>query len=268
MKGRYPQINTLSDGHVHTRLCNHATGEMQDYVESALQKGLEEIIFLEHLEAGIDYFDRTWLNDQDFDYYFVEGNRLRQKYSGRITVGCGVEVGYNSRCSTELLDKLAQREWDRIGISCHFLQLPGTDYHLNLLSRKQHNLNTAKQFGVERLLTLYFETLIEAVSVIPGNVLCHLDAALRFLPGLQFSESHHKQIDLLLASVKARGMSIEINTSGFAIRQEPFPARQFLSMALRHRIPLVAGSDAHRPEDVSNKFDRLPAFIASSTTCP
>ncbi|GAI15240.1 unnamed protein product, partial [marine sediment metagenome] len=39
----------LPDYHLHTTLCNHAYGEMEDYVEHAINIGLEEIGFAEHM---------------------------------------------------------------------------------------------------------------------------------------------------------------------------------------------------------------------------
>lgn len=267
MKTLHLKIDILRDCHVHTRLCNHATGEMEEYVIAAIDRGLREIVFLEHLEAGINYFERTWLSEEAFDYYFKEGDRLRSKYADRIQIGTGVELGYNPEHHSELLAKATARPWDRIGISCHFLQMPDTGLHLNLLSRKRKNIALAQQFGPARLLKIYFDTLIEAVRKLPGTVLCHLDAALRYVPGLVFNDTHFQQIDVLLAAVKEKDMALEINTSGFAIRKEPFPARKILAIALKYDIPLQAGSDAHRPEDVGRFFENLPDYITSAT-CP
>ena len=86
-------IDVKTDGHVHTRLCHHASGEMEEYVQAAIARGLEKIIFLEHLEMGIRYFESTWLSEEDFAYYFKEGERLREKYRGAVEIGLGVEVG-------------------------------------------------------------------------------------------------------------------------------------------------------------------------------
>jgi len=63
-------LDLSQDSHIHTRLCNHATGEMEEYVLAALNKGLQTIIFLEHLEEKTVYFERTWLTEADFSYYF------------------------------------------------------------------------------------------------------------------------------------------------------------------------------------------------------
>jgi histidinol-phosphatase (PHP family) len=241
---------------------------MEEYVRSAIARGLNEIIFLEHLEVGIDYIERTWLSEKDFDYYFTEGRRLRRKYADTIRVGTGVELGYNNEHCAELVAQLSNRPWDKVGISCHFLKLPGTDHHLNLLSRKQHNIDIARKFGFGAVLEIYFNTLLEAVQNIPvhhNTVLCHIDAALRFADNLTYSQAHYEQIDNILTALKKNGMSLEINTSGLAIRNEPFPARRILAMALHHDIPLLPGSDAHQPEDVGRYFSVLPDYITSAT---
>ncbi len=66
------------------------------------------------------------------------------------------------------------RKWDRVGLSYHFCKLPGNDHHLNFLSRKQKNIDAFIAHGISPLLNHYFSTLIEAVEVIPADVLCHL----------------------------------------------------------------------------------------------
>jgi len=261
-----PPIDLLSDDHIHTRFCHHAIGEMEEYVLAAINKGLKEICFLEHMEAGIRYPEITWLTEEDFDLYFSEGKRLRGKYPDQITIGLGVEVGYNPECSEELLERLSGRQWDRIGVSFHYANIPGHSHHLNLLSRKEENIRRARDIGPEWLLSNYFEVLTEAVCTLPGTVLCHLDAALRYIPGLRYSVAHLDQIEQLLRAVKSRGMAAEINTSGLPIRGEPFPALTVLRMIMDHGIPLVAGSDAHRPEDVGRSFDMLEEYITSAVS--
>jgi histidinol-phosphatase (PHP family) len=254
-------LDLLCDGHVHTSLCHHAVGTMEEYVLTARKKGLHQLVFLEHMECGIEYFDTTWLSEADFDDFFREGDRLRKRYSNDLKIGLGVELGYSSTHKDELLARIGKRSWDRIGISYHYYRHPDFPYHLNLVSRKKWNIDAISQVGCDRLLHHYFDTLIEAVQFLPGTVLCHLDAGLRYQPELHFSKAHTEKIAALLDIVKTKGMAVEINTSGIAIRGEPFPAAHILKMAIERGIPLVAGSDAHKPEDVGNHFNRLPAFL-------
>ena len=252
------QIDTATDGHVHTFLCHHARGTMEEYVEAALGRGLRRIIFLEHLEAGITYFEPTWLSEEDFAFYHAEGLRLQAKYQGRIEIGLGVEAGYNPRKRQEIAAFLGRRRWDRIGLSYHFLEIGGR--HYNVVSKRQENLEALAAAGVEKVVDAYLAVVLEAVTSLPGDVVCHLDAVLRHLPDVRFTEGHHRQIEEILGAVRRRNMALEVNTSGFPLRGEPFPAVPLIARAVEQGIPLAAGSDAHRPEDVGRHFDRLAAL--------
>lgn len=228
---------------------------MEDYVQAALKKGLQRLVFLEHMEEGIIAPQSSWLSESDFDYYFNEGRRLQKKYQGEIEIGLGVECGYNPDCKDKLLERLASRTWDQLGISCHFLKIEGEEYHLNLLSKKPENLKRAIKLDTTALFSRYLETLVEAITVLDGTVLCHLDAAFRWVPGHGLSREHYRQIDLLLARAAAKNMALEINTSGITIRKQPFPDNHILRLAEKHGMTFQLGSDAHTPEDVGNYFD-------------
>ncbi|KAB2889194.1 MAG: histidinol-phosphatase [Desulfobulbaceae bacterium] len=267
MPQRLPSIDTSCDGHVHTRFCHHASGEMEDYVRAAITCGLKKLCFLEHMEVGVRYREVTWLTENDFDDYFREGERLRRIYRDKIGIGLGVEVGYSPGHLDTLRERLANRPWDRIGLSFHYALLPGQSDHLNLLSRKEENIRRARDLGADSILSHYFSSLIDAVTQLPADVLCHLDAALRYLPNLTYSPDHLEQIDTLLDLVRQKRLALEINTSGLPIRGEPFPSAAIVAKAVQREIPLVAGSDAHRPDDVGRHFDRLADYIRQAV-CP
>jgi histidinol-phosphatase (PHP family) len=238
------------DGHVHTRLCGHAVGEMDDYARLAL----------EHLERGINYFERTWLTEADFDEYFRRGRELQDKYRDSLQVGLGVEVGYNPERREELLAALAARPWERIGISYHFMAVAGR--HYNLVSRRKENLEALGRLGVAKVLSAYFGTLLEAVEVLPGHFVCHLDAVMRHHPEVRLASGHYRQIEEILAAMARRGLALEINASGLARRGQPYPAKEIIAEAFRRDIALTAGSDSHRPEDVGD-FAELARFMTA-----
>ena len=252
-------IDTTIDGHVHTRLCHHARGEMEEYVLVAIKKGLRKLVFLEHLEVGIDYFESTWLTEYDFNFYHEEGKRLQKKYHGRLEIGLGVEVGYNPNSLKETLQRLNLHNWDRIGISYHFMDTDSK--HLNLVSSKQVNIEALDRFGVDKVVSRYYKELLDAVDKLPGQVLCHIDAVMRHHPNVVITPEHNSLIDDLLDSVARQNMSLEVNTSGYRIKDEPFPSLDILRKAAKKNIPLVVGSDAHRPEDLGRYFEKLPELI-------
>ncbi len=250
-------IDPLSDGHIHTALCNHAVGQMEDYVLTAIAKGLQEIVFLEHMEEGIRARKTTWLSEKDFDLYFEEGQRMQEKYSERISIGLGVEVGYNPQFREILLKRLCRRKWDRIGVSYHYHKIEGEDRHLNLVSRHDARVLSLEFNDSNSIIECYYNALIEAVNFLPGTVLCHLDAVLRHHSSIKTTKQQLPLIDKLLGSVKKNQMALEINTSGMAIRKDFFPTKKIVVMAREKGIPLVAGSDAPKPEDVGRYFSQL-----------
>ena len=248
-------IDHTTDGHVHTKYCHHAHGEMIDYVEAAIAAGLKRLIFLEHLESGINYFESTWLSEAEFALYRAEGERLREAYQGRIEIGLGVEVGYNPQRVAEILAFLKHHSWDRVGVSFHYYEIDGQ--HYNVVSRRKANLEPLGSHGVERVIADYFATLLEAVVTLPGTGLCHLDAVLRHHPEVHFTAAHQHRISEILQAMAAKGMTLEVNTSGFPHRGEQYPTQAILEEAAALGVPLVAGSDAHRPSEVGRYFERL-----------
>lgn len=254
-------IDTSFDGHIHTSMCHHAVGTMNEYVAAGVQRGLKTMCFLEHMETEINYPFPCWLEDTDFNTYFAEGERLKKVYKDKINIRLGVELGCNVQALDRIQQRLAQFPFERVGLSCHFYYDAG--HHRNLLSRKPEGLAKLASLGADKVLTAYFDNLTTAVQELDCDVLCHLDAALRHLPGIHFNNSHKKQIGLLLDALKKKSMALEINTSGFDYRGMFFPAPWIIRAALDRGIPLQAGSDAHKPGDVARYFDRLPSFLAS-----
>jgi histidinol-phosphatase (PHP family) len=252
-------VDLFTDGHVHTSLCHHATGTMEAYVRAAVEKGLQRLVFLEHLEVGINYFENTWLNEVDFALYFKEGKRLKEMYAGVIDIGMGVEVGYNPQALVGVAGFLGKYKWDRIGLSYHYFADNGR--HINMLSRKKTNLDDFSRIGVAKVISSYFAGLISAVEQVPAQVLCHLDAVLRFHPDVCFDSNHEQQINLLLDMVARKNMALEINTSGFDYRGTPYPQAWIVQKAIEKNIALCLGSDAHHPKDVGRYFERIPDFF-------
>lgn len=253
-------LHIASDGHIHTKYCNHAIGEMEDYVRAGIDKSFNEIIFLEHLEADIISPRITWLTEDNFDTYFKIGNELQKRYQDKINIKLGVEVGYNPHSTQQINALLGNRKWDKIGLSYHYLAIPH-EPHLNLLSRSQSEHLRAIDFGTDKIISIYLDHLIQAVEEIPATCLCHLDAVLRHIPTVNIAKTHLKKCDELLDAVKMKGMDLEINTSGIDFRGEFFPSKEILSLALDKKIPLVMGSDAHKPEEIGRHFLKANAIL-------
>lgn len=230
---------------------------MEEYVLAALNKGLQEMCFLEHMEEGIESNRITWLSDKEFDIFFKEGLFLREKYKNAIIIKLGVEVGYNPNHKKELTARIAKFPFDFIGLSYHFHRMNKAEPHYNLVSKTESRLNRLSKKRAEQLLVDYYTILGEATDYISADMVCHLDAALRYHPAIREIQLPWDSLLALLQNIKRNGMAIELNTSGIAIRNEVFPCKEIQRKALDYEIPFKAGSDSHSPEQVGGFFDRL-----------
>jgi histidinol-phosphatase (PHP family) len=228
---------------------------MEEYVQAAISKGLRSMTFLEHLECGLRYDHQIWLTPELFAEYFEEGERLKKKYVGQIKVRLGVEIGWNAAAVDELRAVLARFPFEHRGLSCHFY-FDGCR-HLNLLSSRQEHIEALSAIGPEPVLDVYFSSLIEACGRILCDKLCHLDAALRHLPPFHLTARHRELITQLLQMLQEKSIALEVNTSGCAVRPQPYPSAEIINQAVKMGIPLILGSDAHHPQQVGRYFDRL-----------
>jgi histidinol-phosphatase (PHP family) len=250
------------DLHCHTSYCGHARGSMEEYVQAALKAGLEELGFLEHVEAGIRYGRRSWLTPEDLDRYWEEGQALRAKHAGRIEVSVGIELGANPEAVDELRDLAARHPWARIGLSCHFIPDAESGLHLNISSSKDPNLARLLARDPLEIHCLYYETLAAALPVFRPAMLCHLDVVRRNLPDLGVHPKVRIRIRRVLEAMRLLGTALEVNTAGYAFTGALYPAPPLLEEAVFLGLPLVLNADAHDPAHVARFYDRAECELS------
>ncbi len=81
----------MIDYHVHTSLCNHAEGGMEAYIRKAVDIGLKDICFLDHLtmQPAADNFSMA---PGEVPFYFQALQRFKQQYKGTINVKIGLYI--------------------------------------------------------------------------------------------------------------------------------------------------------------------------------
>ncbi|MBD3383985.1 PHP domain-containing protein, partial [candidate division KSB1 bacterium] len=88
------EVKFSGDYHVHCYLSRHGEGEIKEYVESAIGKGLKRIGFSEHIPVpGLD--DPTGrMPIEDFDVYIKDVRDAQQQYKQDIEILFGLEADY------------------------------------------------------------------------------------------------------------------------------------------------------------------------------
>ncbi len=244
----------MIDYHVHTPLCNHAEGAMLAYVEKAVEIGLRDLCFLDHLTFP-ERENGQSMRPGEVALYFQAVQLLKYRYKGTINVKAGLEVDFNPAYIDEIQAIVQTFAFDVIGGSLH------SPCGQDIVSRSSdwgHG-----KLDTDDIYTLYFKELDKMLDHDYFDVLCHLDLFKKF--GRKPSRSFDDRVDAILQKIKEKGLTIEVNTSGYDhLANEMYPSLSMIIKCGQLGIPLTLGSDAHTPENIGQHYDRILPVLVSA----
>lgn len=243
----------IPDYHMHTQLCKHASGTMEEYVLQALKAGCHEIAFTDHIPLPHDFDLAHRMHPSQLDGYFKEIERLRSAYPD-LQILCGIEADFYDGFEPYLERFLAENNFDLVIMSVHFIkQWP------------EGNWAFSYHFPDKSLTEIYSEYLhavLRGVKTGLFDIVGHLDLVKS--PDQSLLEHNQTQIEDVISESKLQNMAIEINTSG--LRKEinqTYPDLSFLSLINQAQVPITMGSDAHMPEQVALKFTEITQYLSA-----
>jgi histidinol-phosphatase (PHP family) len=241
----------VNDYHLHSYLCNHGQGQIYEYVETALERGLTEIGFSEHnpIPALIDTYGRMSIDK--FPVYLNDVAEAQCNYPG-IKIRLGLEADYLPAHLEYISAFLQHYPFDFVIGSVHFIG----DWDLSNPKFSEH----IHEFGVNQTYRAYYKLVKETAMTGLYDVLGHFDMPKRL--GYFPDEDLSAEINEALQAVKLKGMALDVNTSGMRwAGKEIYPSESILRSAFSLGIPIVIGSDAHKPEDVANYFSETCELV-------
>lgn len=236
----------IADYHIHTPLCKHAGGTPDQYTARAKALGITEICFTDHAPAPDGYDPTNRMEIGQFQEYraIVE----EQSASSSIPVLWGIEADYYRGNDGFLERWLPEQGFDFVLGSVHYVQTWGID--------NPDEINTWKTANIEAVWRKYFELVAELAQTGLYDAVAHIDLPKKFA----FRPPERLIPDIVspaLDCIAKAGMAIEINTSGLRRPvHEIYPSLQILELSAQRRIPILFGSDSHRPQDVGADFVR------------
>lgn len=240
----------MIDYHTHTLLCNHAIGSMPAYIQNAVDKGLKEICFLDHLT--IRSKDQNSMSLDEVPIYFQAVQRLKQRYKKIIKIKIGLEIDFNPKYADVFQDVVGKYAFDVIGSSLHFLN----DFDV-VSSNSAWKDETA---NIDAIFCLYFEQLSNMLDHDYFDVVCHFDLIKKFAHNCQIS--FDEKINEILLKMKNKNIVMELNTSGYDhLVKEPYPCFDIIKKCFKFGIGVVLGSDAHKPDDIGRHYDKALSFL-------
>ena len=245
-------MRELTDCHIHTERCGHATGAVEDYVRAAVERGLVGMVMTEHLPMpeGMDPHAEVSMPACDLEEYLVEVDLVRERYP-QIEIVTGVEADYLPERLDEVKAILgdATRRSDGATVvlgSVHLLDGWTFDDPRTIASWESRD--------VDAVWGRYFIVWCEACAAGLFDVMAHPDLIKKFGHRPSFDP---REVYLEAARVAAdSGVSIEVSTGG--LRKpvgELYPGEELLRAFCDAGVPATVGSDAHAPKDVGFGID-------------
>jgi histidinol-phosphatase (PHP family) len=245
----------IADHHIHTGFCPHAQGEPRAYVERAAALGMEEVGFSDHLPFPPGWRPRHDVTDDwamswdEVETYVAVVRDLAAEYSSDVRVVLGIEADYLEGAEERIADALATYSFDYVIGSVHIVGDRFAFDHPELR-------DDVPAYGLDRIHLETLQLAERAAATGLFDVMGHLDHARKFGPAAD-AAAVRAAASRALRAVAAAGMTLELNTAGWrSPAGEQYPSRELLAEARGLGIPLVIGSDAHRPEDVGAGFER------------
>lgn len=241
----------LTDYHVHTWFSDDSDYPMEDVVKDALNLGLDELCFTDHVDYGVKpdwdsgeeirYRGGKPLANVDYPRYVDTIRQMQQMYGDQVRLRLGMEFGIQMHTIPQFQALFGRYPFDFIILSVH--QVEDREFWTQDFQQGR----TQQEYN-ER----YYEEMLNLVNHYQDySVLGHMDLIVRYdeQGGYPFPRVK-PYVEKILRRVIRDGKGIEFNTSfhryGLA---DTTPSREILQLyrELGGRI-ITLGSDSHRPE--------------------
>lgn len=237
----------IVDYHTHSELCKHALGSAEEYVQKAIDLGLDEVGCSDHAPLPGDYDDRHRMSlEEYYSLYAPKVSGLAEKYRKRIKIRRGIECDFLHWAAEWNAKFIAENDFDFVIGSVHFVGPRGEEKPLFGCEYDQSE--------IESLYEGYYLEIANSAKAGLFDIIGHCDIVKKF--GRFSSKRVDELIWEALNQIKKADLCIEVNTSGLRKpERETYPGEKVLALAQDLRIPLTLGSDAHIPDQVGMSFD-------------
>lgn len=245
----------LADYHLHSYYSGDSQAPMEAIIQSAVQKGLCEICFTDHMDLAFpEKYDIVF--EFDLPKYMEELKALQNKYEGLLKIRSGIELGLQPFLSEKLDSLLKGTPFDFVIGSVHLVN--GLDpYYDEFWSEKSEYEGCLE----------YFQTILNNLSAFKNfDSLGHIDYIVRYGPskGQNYSfEAFGEIIEEILNFLIKNDIALEINSAGLKYGLDfPHPKPEIIKryFELGGRL-ITLGSDAHKPEHVAYSFSKLADIL-------
>lgn len=259
----------FQDWHTHNSLCNHALGSIEQYIKKAIDKDLNLIGLSDHfpyecLEGIEDIpYEEYSMKLGDLEFYTLTAQKLKEKYQNKIEIKLAFELDFvesQVNAHKTYLEKYVE-DLDYILGCVHVLIHKG-----KMLAFDDNRFleNYALYDSINDLYINYYNNLQNMISSneFSFDILGHLDLPKKYNKRPENPELIADYIDRTLELIKKENLTVEINTSGWRKEvKEQYPSKEIIKKMFELDIPILLGSDAHKPDNVGYNFKEAIRMI-------
>ena len=240
-----------TDCHMHSNHSGDSDTPMEDLINRAIELNFDTICITEHQDSDFPYtHDDEGMFTLDIPSYYNEYIELKEKYSDRLEVLFGIELGLQPICAQSNLEIVKNHPFDFVIGSSHLCN--GMDpYFPEFFQGKSE----------EEAYEEYFKSIIDNINVYKGfDSYGHLDYVVRYGPNKNTQYNYQKYsgiLDEVLTTIIEAGKGIEINTSGLKYGLgQTHPCTDIIKRYKNLGGEVITvGSDAHATKHVGYQFD-------------
>ena len=261
------------DWHTHNALCRHAVGSIEDYIRKAIKLNLNVIGVSDHFPY--EYLSSEIPSLKDIPYegyamptnnlesYILQLDNLKEKYLDQIHVRTAFEIDFFKH-QNHMLNKYLKNYTDKLDYilgSVHVLFGKAGVFAFD----DGRFLNKYNEYDVnDEIYIEYYDSLQVMINspTFDLDIVTHFDLPKKFDKKVEDKEIVMEKVIETLELVKKHDLTVEINTSGLRKKvKEQYPSLEIIKILYDLDIPILLGSDAHKPEDVAYEFKNITKMV-------
>lgn len=227
----------LFNYHTHTKRCRHANGEDREYVENAIQNGMQVLGFSDHapyLFKDPNYYSQFRMFTDQLEEYAESVRSLQKEYANDIRILCGFELEYYPALHAEEKKFLSKVQPDYFIMGQHFAGNEIDSPYVPLMDDSDN-------------FTAYISQVLEGLKTGDFLYLAHPDLA-----GYRYPEEViQREYRRLCEGAKALDIPLEINFLGLRTKRH-YPNQRLFKIAAEVGNKIIFGADAHEPQHCCN----------------
>lgn len=235
--------------HTHTPRCHHATGTEREYIEAAIDNGIQVLGFSDHTPYlfNDEHSQHIRMRMNELDGYISTVLDLKKEYQRDIDIHVGLEVEYFPKYFDEIYEKLKQYPLEYFLLAGHWYgNSHKTDPYFGLYTENPE------------ILKNYHEQMTEGIKRGCFTYVAHPDL-INYPSNTQLYEETMRDICRV---ANEYALPLEINLRGVRTHKQ-YPNPDFWKIAGEENCKVVIGIDAHGIDelDYAEAYQKAMTYV-------